>query len=96
MWALSCIMRIETSIGDVHFKAVPPFMPQEAVVMRELSRRHPDLIPPPLAADVERGWMLMPDGDGALLLHTSDFSCWEEAVRHGTRMQVAQAGHVHD
>ncbi len=95
-WALSCIMRLETSIGKVYFKAVPPFMTQEAVVMRELPRQHPELLPPLLATDVERGWMLMPDFGDDLLLHTPDLSRWEEALRHCAQMQVAQVGHVPD
>ncbi len=95
-WALSCIMRIETGIGAVYFKAVPPFMAQEAVVMREVSSQHPDMLPPPLATDSARGWMLMPDFGGDLLIHTPDIRRWEDAVRLCAQMHVAQAGHVHE
>lgn len=95
-WALSCIMRIETSMGDVYFKAVPPFMVQESVAMREVSRQYPDLLPPPLATDVGRGWMLLPDFGGDLLVRMTDVSRWEEALRMYARMQVEQVGHVDD
>ena len=39
VWALSCVMRVATSIGEVYFKAVPPFMTQESVAMQEVSRQ---------------------------------------------------------
>ena len=93
-WAISCVMRIETSIGDVYFKATPPFMAQEAVAMREVSRRYPDLLPPPLATDTERGWTLMPDFGGELLIHLPDVSRWEAALRQFARMQVEQVDEV--
>lgn len=95
-WSISCVMRIETHIGDVYFKAVPPFIAQEAAVMSEVSRRHPELILPPLATDVGQGWTLMPDFGGEQLLDTSDISRWEEALQRCARMQVAQADHVQD
>jgi hypothetical protein len=93
-WALSCIMRIETSIGAVYFKAVPPFMTQESVVMREIASQYPALVPPPLATDTGRGWMLMPDFGGELLIRMPDISHWEAALRRCARMQVEQADHV--
>jgi hypothetical protein len=95
-WSLSCIIRMETSIGDVYFKAVPPFMVQEAVAMREVSRRYPALLPAPLATDAGRGWMLMPDFGGDLLIHTPDVNRWEEALRMCAQMQVEQVGDVDD
>ncbi len=95
-WALSCILRMETSIGDVYFKAVPPFMAQEAVVIREISRQYPELTPPPFATDDERGWTLMPDFGGDSLMLTPDISRLEEASRLFARMQVEQVEHVDD
>lgn len=93
-WSISCIMRIETNLGDVYFKAVPPFMRQESVAMREVSSQYPDLLPPPLATDAARGWMLMPDFGGEPLVRISDFTRWEEALRRFSRMQVEQVSHV--
>ena len=95
-WALSCMMRLETSIGAAYFKAVPPFMTQESVVMREVSSQYPELVPPPLATDVRRGWVLMPDFGGVPLIHMLDISRWEEALRRCARMQVEQVAHVDD
>ena len=93
-WALSCIMRIETNLGEVYFKAVPPFMSQEAVAMTEVSRRYPQLLPSPLATDATRGWMLMPDFGGDLLVRIPDVSRWVEALRICAQMQVEQASEV--
>jgi hypothetical protein len=94
VWALSCVMRVATSIGEVYFKAVPPFMTQESVAMHEVSRQYPDLLPSPLAVDTERGWMLMPDFGGDSLLRVPDLSCWQEALRRCAHMQVEQARYV--
>ena len=93
-WAISCVMRIETSAGDVYFKAVPPFMAQESVAMREVSRQYPDLLPAPLATDTARGWTLMPDFGGDLLIRLPDLSRWEAALQRFARLQVEQAGQV--
>ena len=96
VWALSCVMRLETSIGDVYFKAVPPFMTQESVAMHEVSQQYPDLLPPPLALDTGRGWMLLPDFGGDSLLHVPDLSRWQEVLRLCAHMQVEQARSVDD
>ncbi len=93
-WAITCLMRMETSIGDVYFKAVPPFMAQESMVMREVSRQYPNLVPALLATDVERGWILMPDFGGVPLVNLPDLRHWEEALRVFARMQVEQVEHV--
>lgn len=95
-WVLSCIMRIETSVGRLYFKAVPSFIAQEAVVMREMARLHPNMMPSPFAIDIDQGWMLMPDFGGEFLLYTSDVRRWEEALQMCARMQVVQADHVQD
>jgi hypothetical protein len=87
-------MRVETSIGAVYFKAVPSFMSQESVAMYEVSRQYPDLLPPPLALDTGRGWMLMPDFGGDSLLRVPDLRCWQEALRRCAHMHVEQARYV--
>jgi hypothetical protein len=96
VWALSCVMRLATSIGDVYFKAVPPFMTQEAVAMQEVSRQYPALLPSPLAVDTGRGWMLMRDFGGDSLLRVSDLSRWQAALRRCAQMHVEQARYVDD
>jgi Phosphotransferase enzyme family len=96
VWALSCVMRVETSIGEVYFKAVPPFMTQESVAMQEVSRQYPDLLPAPLAVDTGRGWMVMPDFGGDSLLRVPDPSRWQAVLRRCAHMHMEQARAVEE
>ncbi|MBI4785934.1 MAG: aminoglycoside phosphotransferase family protein [Chloroflexi bacterium] len=57
----STVLRVPTTAGVVYFKATAPYLAREAALMQALSRWRPDCIPRVLAADVERGWMLMED-----------------------------------
>jgi hypothetical protein len=58
----STVLRVPTSAGNVWFKANHPELAHEARVVSLIARRRPDLVPQLLAADLERGWMLMADG----------------------------------
>lgn len=91
-WSLSAIIRIPTSVGQVFFKAVPAFMSHEGAAMAALSEAHPSMVPPPLAADGPRGWLLMPDFRGNFLGKVPDVGRWEEAVNIHARMQLEQSG----
>lgn len=95
-WGLSCAMRIATDGGDVYFKATPPFMAHEGRVMQAVAERYPALLPPPLAVDNRRGWLLMPDYGSAMLHESPDVARWETALRLFARMQVEQAAHTRD
>ncbi|MGH3085304.1 MAG: phosphotransferase, partial [Gaiellaceae bacterium] len=57
----STVMRVPTSSGDVYFKANSEASLWEAALVTLLAARRPDCVPPLLAADLERGWMLMAD-----------------------------------
>ena len=63
-WATA--LRVPTCGGDVWFKASIPVLAHEAGLVTVLAALRPDAVPPLLAADLERGWMLM--GDGGLRL----------------------------
>jgi len=93
-WGLSCAMRVATAGGDVYFKATPPFMAHEGRVMQAVAERYPALLPPPLAVDAQRGWLLMPDYGDAMLHESTDIARWETALRLFARMQVEQAAHT--
>ena len=93
-WALSCAMRVDTSGGAVYFKATPPFMAHEGAVMRAVAERCPELLPPPLAIDARRGWLLMPDYGGEMLHESADIARWEEALGMYARAQARQASHA--
>jgi hypothetical protein len=62
----STVMRVPTGTGDVFFKANIPALRYEAALVEVLAERRPDCIPPLLAVDLERGWMLMADAGTSL------------------------------
>jgi Phosphotransferase enzyme family len=57
----STVLRVPTEDGPVWFKANIDALRHEARLTTLLSARRPDCVPPLLAADLERGWMLMAD-----------------------------------
>lgn len=95
-WALSCTMRVNTSGGYAYFKATPPFMAHEGAVMQAVAERCPELLPPPLAVDARRGWLLMPDYGGEMLHESSDIARWEDALSLYARAQAGQAAHARE
>jgi aminoglycoside/choline kinase family phosphotransferase len=67
----------------VWFKATIPELRHETLVTRLLAERVPDRVPPLLAADLDRGWMLMEDGGRRLrevLADERDLSRWDDVV----------------
>ena len=60
--AWSTVIRVPTQNGNVFFKAVASTLRHEAALTAFLGSRRPDCIPPPLAVDSDRGWMLLEDG----------------------------------
>ena len=93
-WGLSCTMKVGTSAGSVYFKATPQFMAHEGRAMQAVAERCPQLLPPPLAIDSERGWLLMPDYGEEMLYLCPDIVRWEEALRIFSSAQVEQAEHI--
>ena len=76
-------MRVPTDAGDVWFKAAVPGLAHEARVVQLIAVRRPDLVPPLLAVDVDRGWMLLEDAGERLrelLPADSDQSVWLEIL----------------
>jgi hypothetical protein len=57
----STVLRIPTRDGNVWFKANSEWLRHEAGLVTLLASRRPDCVPPLLAADTDRGWMLMSD-----------------------------------
>jgi len=58
-WAT--VLRVPTEHGDLYFKANAPPLRFEAALVKVLAERRPDAVPPLVAVDLERGWMLMED-----------------------------------
>ena len=58
-WAT--VMRVPTADGPMWFKANGPEQQFEAALVGVLAEERPDAVPPLVAVDPERGWMLMAD-----------------------------------
>jgi aminoglycoside/choline kinase family phosphotransferase len=57
----STVMRVPTADGAVWFKANSPQQRFEAALVGVLASERPDVVPPLVAVDLDRGWMLMAD-----------------------------------
>src|SRR5512143_297971 len=57
----STVMRVPANEGVLFFKATAPYLMHEAAVTQYLARFRPELFPEIMAADLQRGWMLMGD-----------------------------------
>ena len=93
-WATA--MRVPTDDGDVYFKANDAPLRHEAALVTFLARRRPDCIPPLLAADFDRGWMLMADAGTRLrdlIAQERDLSRWLDVLRlyAGVQLDVTDA-----
>jgi hypothetical protein len=90
----SAVYRCATSAGLVYFKAASPGSAHEPALVVELSRRFPDLVPPPLAADPSRGWLLTRDY-GQSLRHAFDEerrrATLHRVLANYARMQIVSA-----
>jgi hypothetical protein len=89
-WAT--VIRVPTAEGDVFFKANTPELRHEAVVALQLARRVPDRVPPLLADDLDRGWMIMEDGGRRLrevVAEERDLSRWDDVVEGAADIALA-------
>ena len=93
----STVIRVPTERGNVFFKAVASPLRHEAALTELLGSRRPDCIPPPLAVDRERGWMLLEDGGQTLReLITAERSLarWAEVLPLYASVQIDVTGDV--
>jgi hypothetical protein len=95
----STVIRVPTDDGDVFFKANIPELRHEAVVALHLARRVPDRVPPLIADDPDRGWMLMADGGRRLrevIAEERDLSRWEDVIEGAADIARAMEPDVDD
>lgn len=87
-WAT--VMRIPTDDGTLWFKANAPRLTREAALVTLLAARDPGFVPPLLAADPERGWMLMAHAGGTLREAPDERSqqCWLRLLPRYARLQL--------
>src|SRR3954453_6378836 len=93
----STVMRVPTHSGDLYFKASTSALRHEAAVVTLLSAHRPDCVPPPLAVDLERGWLLMADAGARLrgiVERDRDLTCWLEILPLYAGLQIDLADHV--
>ena len=79
----STVIQIPTAEGATYFKANTPELRHEALVALLLAQRVPDRVPPLIADDLERGWMLMEDGGRRLrevIAEERDMSRWDDIL----------------
>ncbi len=79
----STVIQVPTSPAPVWFKANALGMKQEAALYEVLVRRAPEHVLEPLALDVERGWLLLPDGGPTLRSvegARADLGVWEQLL----------------
>ncbi len=93
----SAVLQIPTTGGNVSFKASLPIVKHEVAVTIALSQWRPDCLLPVLAANPERGWLLLPDGGTTLrdvIRENGDHSYWEQVLPHYAEFQIEMAGRV--
>lgn len=93
----STVIRVPTASGNVFFKAVASSLRYEAALTALLSARRPDCVPPPLAVDPNRGWMLMEDGGTTLrelIAAERSLARWAEVLPLYATVQVDLSGAV--
>lgn len=93
----STVLRVPTRAGAVYFKASAPDLAHEPAVTESLSRWRPDDLPTVLAADPERGWLLMVDGGTRLrevLAADRDLRHWEDLLPRYAELQIDVAGRL--
>jgi hypothetical protein len=79
----STAMRVPTDSGTIWFKATIPELRHEALATLLLSRRVPERVPPLIADDPDRGWMLMEDAGRRLrevIAEERDLSRWGDVL----------------
>lgn len=95
----STVLRVPTDRGDQFFKASAPALGHEAAIVAFLAERLPEVIPAPLAVDLEQGWMLMADAGirlRELVEAERDVSRWLDVLPLYAGLQVELAGAAAD
>jgi Phosphotransferase enzyme family len=95
----STVMRVPTTAGDVFFKANAATLKFEAELVTLLAARRPDCVPPLLAADLERGWMLMADAGTRLrdvVAEERDLGRWLDVLSLYAGVQIDLSEQIND
>jgi Phosphotransferase enzyme family len=93
----STVMRVPTAQGDVWFKANTGQLQHEAGLVSLVAQRVPERVPPLLATDLERGWMLMADAGQRLrevVAAERSLERWLDILPATARIQLAMEPEV--
>lgn len=93
-WATSTVLIVHTAADEYYFKALPKSGRVEAALTHYLAGHFADAVPRVVAADLERGWLLMAACRGRKLEELTDVTLWERAATRYARLQVACFGRV--
>lgn len=97
--AWSTALRVPTAHGPVWFKASAPALAHDGPVTEALARIRPDAVLTPLAVDVRRGFVLLPEGGETLRMvreRERHPRGWIEALTLYAELQIAAAPHVEE
>ncbi len=93
----STVIQLPTSAGPVWFKANARGMHHEATLYDVLVRRAPEHVLHPLALDLARGWLLLPDGGPTLRAvegARTDLAVWEQLLVEYAALQRTLEPHI--
>lgn len=91
----SCMLTAPTDRGPLYFKAVEPSFAFEAPLTEALSRRWPAHLPPVVAIDASRGWLLTAHGGRVvrdLVRGEEGIVHWERLLAQFAQLQIEAAG----
>jgi Phosphotransferase enzyme family len=86
----SIVLTVPTSTGACYFKTTAPEMANDAALTELLAREAPHLVLAPIALDLDRRWMLLPDGGPRLrdvVAETADLGHWERILPAYAQLQ---------
>jgi hypothetical protein len=94
-WSISSVHRVPTTRGMVYFKASAdmPLFVNEALVTRALSSLFPEFVPAPLAIDVSRDWLALPDF-GEEVSWDAPLDVKIDIFRRFAQLQIASVEHA--
>jgi hypothetical protein len=90
----SCLLKVNTTVGDVYFKATFGQFSFEPQITTFLSEIYPKRLPKLLAVDTQKYWMLMPDFCGTHLGKMKDVDKWEKALSLFAQMQIQAVAQI--
>ncbi len=93
-WSISSVFRVTSGKRRLYFKASPSFFASEVAVTRDVADRFPGISPKLMAADTERGWMLMEDLGNLTLSKTDSAELWRETMRTIASVQHGYADRI--